>query len=42
MLALNEATKKLAMANSVSWYEHVLRKSDGNVLRWALEIEVEG
>ena len=26
------------MANSVSWYDHVLRRKDGDFLRWAFEV----
>ena len=29
------------MANSVRWYDHVLRREDGDVLRKALDFEVE-
>ena len=29
------------MANSVHWYGHVLRREDGQVLRRALDFEVE-
>ena len=42
MLGLNEIIDQLAMANSVCWYGHVLRKEDGHVLRRALYFEVEG
>ena len=42
MLCLNETMDQLAMANSVRWYGHVLRREDGDVLRRALEFEVEG
>ena len=42
MLGLNEAIDQLAMANSVHWYGHVLRREDGHVLRSALDFEVEG
>ena len=38
---LNGTIDKLAMANSVHWYGHVLRRVDGHVLR-ALDFEVEG
>ena len=41
MLGLSEAMDQLAMANSVLWYGHVLRRGDGHVLRRALDIEVE-
>ena len=33
---------QLAMANSVRWYGHVLRREDSQVLRQALDFEVEG
>ena len=33
---------QLAMANSVRWCSHVLRREDGRVLRRALDFEVEG
>ena len=42
MLGMCEAIDQLAMANSVRWYGHVLRREDGHVLRRALEFEVEG
>ena len=40
-LGLNETIGQLAIANSVRWYGHVLRREDGHVLR-ALDFEVEG
>ena len=33
---------QLAMADSVHWYGHVLRREDLHVLRRALDFEVEG
>ena len=42
LLGFNEAIDQLAMANSVRWYGHVLRKEDGHVLRRALDFELEG
>ena len=42
MLWLNEAIDQLAMANRVQWYDRVLRRENGQVLRRALDIEVEG
>ena len=33
MLGLNETIDQLAMANSVRWDGHVLRREDGHVLR---------
>ena len=41
VLALIETIDKLAMANSVRWFGHVLRREDGHVLRRALMFEVE-
>ena len=41
MLGLNETIDQLAMANSVRWNGHVLRREDGHVLRRALDFEVE-
>ena len=41
VLSLNETIDQLAMANSVSWYGHVLRREDGHVLRKALDYEVD-
>ena len=32
----------MAIANSVCWHGHVLRREDGHVLRRALYFEVEG
>ena len=42
MLGLNETMDQLALANSVCWYGHVLRREDGHVLRRALIFEVGG
>ena len=42
MLSLNQTIDQLAMASSVRWYGHVLRREDGHVLRTALDFEVEG
>ena len=42
MFGLNETIDQLAMANSVYWYGHVLRREDGRVLRRSLLFEVEG
>ena len=32
---------QLAMANSVRWYGHVLRRGGGHILRSALDFEVD-
>ena len=42
MQGLKETMDQLAMANSVHWYGHVMRREDGHVLRRALDFEVEG
>ena len=42
MLALNKFIDQLAMTNSVCWHGHVLRREDGDVLRRALDLEIEG
>ena len=41
-MGLNETIDQFAMANSVCWYGHVLRREDGHVLSWVLDFEVEG
>ena len=42
MLGLNETIDQLAMANSVHWNCHVLRREDGQVLRRASDFEADG
>ena len=42
MLGWNKTKYQLAMANSVHWCDHVLRREDGHILRRALDYEVEG
>ena len=42
MLGLNETMDQLAMANSVQWHGHVLRREDYHVLRRAIDFEVRG
>ena len=39
-LGLKESINRLATANGVRWYEHVLRRDDDSVLRVALDLEV--
>ena len=41
MLSLEEAVDRLAKANGVRWYGHVLRREDGHVLRRAFEFDGE-
>ena len=36
LLSLNKTIDQLAMASSVCWYGHVLKRKDGHVLRRAL------
>ena len=40
MLGLIETIDQLAMANSVRWYGHVLRREDGHVWRRALDFDI--
>ena len=40
MLELKEIIDRLATANEVRWYGHVLRRDDDSVLRVALNLEV--
>ena len=42
MLDLNETIDQLAIANSVRWYGHVLRKDKNNFLRRALDLDIKG
>ena len=42
MLGLSEAIDRLAMANSVRCYGHVLSREDGHIMRMALDFEFEG
>ena len=42
MLGLNPTIDKIAKASEVRWLGHVLRKEDGDVVRNALEFNVEG
>ena len=41
MLGLNETMHRLARANSVHWYGHVLRKDKNNFMRRALDFKVK-
>ena len=42
MLGLKETIDRLATANGVRWYGHVLRRDDDSVLSVALNLEVTG
>ena len=41
VLGLNQTKDKMAKASGVRWLGHVLRKEDGDVVRNALEFNVE-
>ena len=42
MLGLKETIGRLATANGVRWFGHVLRRDDDSVLRVSLNLEVTG
>ena len=42
MLGLKKTIDRLATANGVRWYGHVLRRDDDSALRVALNLEVSG
>ena len=42
LMVVNEAMDQLAMANSICWYSHVLRRVDGYVLRREIVFEADG
>ena len=42
MFGLEETVDQLAMAISVRWYGHVLRREDGHALRRALDFSFDG
>ena len=42
MLGLKETAVQMAKVSGVGWYENVLRRDDGHVLRKVLEVEVRG
>ena len=42
MLGLKKTIDRLAAANGVRWYGHVLRTDDDSVLRVALNLEMSG
>ena len=41
-LGLEESIDKLARANGLRWYGHILRKEDGEAIREALHFNIEG
>ena len=42
MLGLKETLDRIAKANGVRWYGHVMRKGDDNILKKAIMLEVNG
>ena len=42
MLGLKETLDKMAKANGVIWYGHVIRRDDDNILKKAMMMEVHG
>ena len=42
MLGLKETLDRMAKANRVRWYEHVIRRDDDNILKKAMMLEVNG
>ena len=42
MLDLNEDIDKLAMANTVCWYGHMMRRWGDHVLKMEMDFEIEG
>ena len=42
MLDLKETLDKMAKANGVKWYGHVIRRDDDNILKKAIMLEVNG
>ena len=42
MLGLKETLDRMAKANGVRWYGHVIRRDDDNILKKAMMLEVNG
>ena len=42
IFGLNETIDQLAMANSVHWYDHLLRSGNNHALKKSLVLEVKG
>ena len=42
MLGLKETLDRMAKANRVRWYGHVIRRDDNNILKKAMMMEVNG
>ena len=41
MLGLKETLDRMAKANGVRWYEHVIRRDDDNIVKKAMMLEVK-
>ena len=41
-LGLNESVEMMAKASAIRWYEHVLRREEGNILGEAFDFKVNG
>ena len=42
ILGLRETSDRMAKANGVRWYGHVIRRDDDNILKKAMMLEVNG
>ena len=42
MFGLKETLDRMAKANGVRWYEHVIRRDDNNIMKKAMMLEVNG
>ena len=42
MLGLKETLDRMAKANGVRWYGHVVRRNDNNILKKAMMLKVNG
>ena len=42
MLGLKETLDRMAKANGVRWYEHLIRRDDDNILKKTMMLEVNG
>ena len=42
MLGLKKTLDRMAKANGVRWYGHVIRRDDDNILKKAMMLEVNG
>ena len=42
MLGLKETLDRMAKANGIRWYGHVIRRDDDNILKKTMMMEVNG